>query len=258
MSLINLPLLSFTVIVLFFILSTNVADGTIARCQENCVSPDRRVGPTPPPNTRPHPWSIAPFPTKFNGFCSLGCQLFFAEQPRNTSCKRSCDYSYRYKTTVEYSDLIEVGIYECFDGCDIALLTCQTGYYCNDGGMFPCPPGTFRENQTDASVSACVGCPNGRYRDRDKGTNADDCAKCPKGKYANLIGGTSVDSCIRCPAGTVAEEEGMGLCKDITTRSGQLNVPLDGVDRYFYSDPTSNTNISVDFHRETVPFVGRW
>ena len=149
-----------------------------------------RVGPTHPPNTRPHPWTIAPFPSTFDGFCKLGCQLFFAEQPTRATCKKSCDYSYRYKTTVQYSDMIEVkwriiterkresysritatatiiftyllllplhflhflpyfcscyfakvGIYECFDGCDIALLTCQTGYYCTDGGMLPCPAG---------------------------------------------------------------------------------------------------------------------
>lgn len=221
------------------------------QCIVTAVLYDRRVGPTHPPNTRPHPWSIAPFPTKFDGFCKLGCQLFFAEQPTNVTCKRSCDYSYRYKTTVQYSDLIEVGIYECFDGCDIALLTCQTGYYCTDGGMLPCPAGTFRENDTDTSVSSCVGCPVGRYRDRDKGTSADDCSKCPKGKYANIIGGTSVDACIRCPAGTVAEEEGMGLCKNITINSNHLDVPLDGVSRTYYSN-------GVDFHRETIPFVGRW
>jgi hypothetical protein len=183
---------------------------TIARCQANCASPARRVGPRQP-RTRPHPWSIAPFPTTFMGFCDLGCQLFFSEQPTNSSCKRACDYFYRYRVTVDYSDLIEQGINECFDGCDIALLTCQTGYYCRDGGMLPCPPGTYRENQTDDTVSSCVGCPLGRYRPNDKGTSADTCSKCPKGKYAALIGGTSVESCIRCPAGTVAEEEGASL-----------------------------------------------
>lgn len=171
--------------------------------------------------------------------------------PTNVTCKTACDYSYRYKTTVEYSDLIEVGTYECFDGCDIALLTCQTGYYCIDGAMLPCPAGTFRGDQTDDSVSACVGCPLGRFRNRDKGTSADTCAKCPIGKYANIFGGTSVESCIRCPAGSVAEEEGMGLCKNITIRSNSLDVPLDGVTKTYYSN-------AVDFSRETIPFIGRW
>src|SRR5690606_20318363 len=120
-------------------------------CQSNCVSEDRLVGPTKPLATRPHPWKPAPFPTLFDGFCKLGCQLFFSENPTNVSCKRACDWSYRYKITVEYNDLIEVGLNECIDGCNIALLTCQTGYYCNDGAMLPCPPGRFRENGTGDS-----------------------------------------------------------------------------------------------------------
>ena len=33
------------------------------------------------------------------------------------------------RVTVGYSDLIEIAINECFDGCDIALLTCQSVSY---------------------------------------------------------------------------------------------------------------------------------
>lgn len=111
----------------------SITTATVLRCQNNCGDPDERlVGPTPPPKTRPHPWKIAPFPNPlFIGSCKLGCQLFFSENPTNISCVRACHWAYRYKITVGYSDLIEEAILECIDGCDIALLTCQTGYYCN-------------------------------------------------------------------------------------------------------------------------------
>lgn len=38
---------------------------------------------------------------------------------------------YRYDAEGGYSDLAEVARYECYDGCDIALLRCQSGYYCD-------------------------------------------------------------------------------------------------------------------------------
>jgi hypothetical protein len=228
-----------------------MAGGTIERCQANCVAPDRRVGPTRPPKTRPHPWFVAPFPNKFDGFCKLGCQLFFSEVPTNLTCRKSCDFAYRYEVTVGYSDSIEQGIYECFDGCDIALQICQKGYYCSDGAMKPCPPGTFRDNSTDARVQQCIGCPLGRYRAQEKGTSAETCDKCPKGKYLGFFGGTSINSCIRCPAGTVAEEEGMGACKNITIKSNEWNVTLDVRTTTYYST-------GIDFYRESIPFIGRW
>lgn len=44
-------------------------------CQSNCVSGDRLVGPTKMEHTRDHPWKVAPFPTKLDSFCKLGCQV---------------------------------------------------------------------------------------------------------------------------------------------------------------------------------------
>ena len=31
--------------------------------------------------TKPHPWKVAQFPSKNDGFCKLGCQLFYVEVP---------------------------------------------------------------------------------------------------------------------------------------------------------------------------------
>lgn len=240
---------TFLVTLLLLVIAT-VTDGTIARCQANCVASDRKVGPTKPQFTRPHPWKKAPFPFPFDGFCKLGCQLFFSEEPYNVTCKRACDYSYRYGITVEYSDLGEVAKLECRDGCDIALLTCQTGYYCTGGKMLACPPGRFRESQT-TNVTTCIDCPLGRYRDRDKGTSADTCALCPIGTYANVTGSTDISACLKCPAGQTAEEEGMALCKCITPYSCDLSIELEENSTQYYSN-------GVDFFRETVPFIGRW
>lgn len=228
---------------------------TALRCQSNCegtTNITRWVGPTKPANTRQHPWIPAEFPTKFSGFCKLGCQLFFSEDPYNVTCKRSCDYSYRYEVTVQYSDYIEISRLECRDGCDIGLLVCQTGYYCTGGKMLPCPPGRFRESDMGADeVRSCIDCPIGRYRERDKGTSADTCELCPIGKYNDLTGADSINFCKRCPAGMTAEERGMGQCKCITPDSCDLTVNVNGNDTTYYSN-------NIDYFRETVPYIGRW
>ena len=44
-------------------------------CQDNCEAADRLMGPTKMRNSRPHPWAVASFPTKNNGFCKLGKYL---------------------------------------------------------------------------------------------------------------------------------------------------------------------------------------
>lgn len=222
-------------------------------CQSNCASSDRLVGPTRMLDTRPHPWKIAEFPTKQQGFCALGCQLFYNEVPRNSTCKRLCNYFYRYKITVGYNDLAEEAKLECQDGCEIALQVCQAGYFCDSGVMLPCPAGTYREPVTDVSIVAldkaavCTKCPFGRYRSTNKGKSADECTKCPIGTYANVTGSVKVSDCLRCPAGMNAEEEGQRLCKCITGDS--CGTTIDKLEMY------SN---GIDYYRESVPFVGRW
>lgn len=237
-------------------------------CQNNCQSTDRLTGPFHLKYTRPHPWKQTVFPTKLEGFCKLGCQLFFAEFPRNTTCKRLCDYYYRYRVTTGYSDLAESAISECRDGCDIAVQVCQPGFYCITGEMLPCPPGTFREPVANLGVvalegvSKCTRCPPGRYRPADKGKNADDCTKCPVGKYANVAGSVLVSDCKRCPAGKVAEELGMAACKCMTN-----NGVANSCDQTYYSNSNPDTTRyylpdkngeTIDFYRQTSPFIGRW
>lgn len=222
-------------------------------CQQNCASSDRLTGPTRMTNTHPHPWKQAPFPSKNEGFCKLGCQIFYVETPKSTTCKRLCSYFYRYRITAGYSDLAEEARLECEDGCDIALQVCQAGYYCSEGLMQPCPPGKYREAVKGTSIveldaaQECTECPYGRYRSTQKGKSADDCTKCPVGTYANVTGSTKQADCKRCPAGQNAEEEGMRLCKCITGDSCGMVVE----DREYFSN-------GIDYYRETVPFVGRW
>ena len=93
--------------------------GTIERCFENCGSPDRLVGPTRPANTRPHPWKVSAFPTRHQQFCQMGCQAFFTFNPQNTTCKATCDHTYRYQVTVGYNDQAEEARLECHNGCKL-------------------------------------------------------------------------------------------------------------------------------------------
>ena len=156
-------------------LCNNITFSQVDICQANCASTDRLTGPRRMENTLPHPWSQAVFPTENFGFCQMGCQFFFSEFPVNTTCKRLCDYIYRYQVTVGYSDLAEQAINECRDGCDIALQVCQPGFYCNHGEMHPCQAGRYRETIDDLSIQSlnsatvCTECPPGRYRASERG-----------------------------------------------------------------------------------------
>lgn len=246
---------------------TMLATGQVDVCQTNCEDANRLAGPRRMEFTKPHPWKQAVFPTKLQGFCKMGCQLFFAEFPKNTTCKRMCDYYYRTRNTVGYCDIAENAILECRDGCEIALAVCQPGFYCTEGQMMPCDPGTFREGVKDLSIrsleatSQCLQCPPGRYRPANRGKSADDCTQCPIGKFANIPGSVLVSDCKRCPAGKNAEETGMAECKCITS-AGKVNscdtlgTGGDGSLKHYYAADQSGQ--SVDYYRETTPFIGRW
>lgn len=233
----------------------------LARCQNNCVSPDRIVGPTKMPDTLPHPFKIARFPSTQAQFCQLGCQMFYAEFPTQDSCRAACDFQYRYKLTNDYSDIAKEALLECRDGCDIALQVCQTGYYCTSGEMLPCPPGKYRTPVPGVSILdlstafSCINCPPGRYRRLDKGTDIESCSKCPIGKYVTITGSKDVSDCLRCPAGKFAEQEGMAICKCISDEScdfpySSLSTTDDVNKTHFYAN-------DIDFDRETVPYRGK-
>jgi hypothetical protein len=250
-------LVFFSLVCLIVLDWCGVVSAQVQICRENCKSSDRLVGPFRMVNQRPHPWSQAVFPTDKFAFCQMGCQFFFTEFPVNTTCKRLCDFIYRYQTTVAYSDLAETAIRECRDGCDIALLVCQAGFYCTEGVMIPCPPGRYRSPITDLSVmslnlaTVCAECPPGRYRPSSKGKKPEDCSKCPLGKYAGVTGSVLVSDCRRCPAGKTAEQEGMDACKCINEASCDLEINIQGSPVHFYKN-------GIDFARETAPFIGRW
>jgi len=197
----------------------------------------RPIGPTRPPHTRGHPWFPHDHeltnPSKYSDFCEAGCTFFFAENPSNITCKRTCDQTYRYDVDGGYSDLAEVARYECYDGCDLGLMRCQPGYHCDwpsttgvpaesnwekFANMTPCKPGTYRPNDY-LHVYACFDCPPGRFREKQKGRSIESCDKCPASRYVNASGSDEHTDCLRCPAGRFSSEQGAGLCHCVTAWS---------------------------------------
>ena len=227
-------------------------------CKSNCNSTTiRLVGPTQPTDTRPHPWITTLLPAKGAEFCQLGCQLFFTELPYTVSCQANCEWFYRFDATDGYSNLAEKAKLECFDGCDIAYEVCQAGFYCTGNKLIPCPAGTYRgavRNVTASELNtahSCRQCPYGTYRSRTLGTKKSDCTKCPVGTYLNALGSTAMTDCVRCPAGKWSDVEGMRFCKCIDAASCDLPIIVGGVTTNYF-------NNTIDFYRETVPFIGRW
>ena len=146
----------------------------ISLCHANCASPDRAVQ-TINKKSRDHPFGLLPNPSKYSQYCKIGCQFYYVDVPKNTTCKRVCEYYYRHDVTTGYSDSMEQAINECQDGCAIANLVCDEGYYCSGGEMRPCPVGTYRPSIQNFSIWAfdsaeqCLDCPSGRYRSQIKG-----------------------------------------------------------------------------------------
>lgn len=220
-----------------------------AGCIAECASANRTH--TEPLNRRGHPYAVAQFPTAQSGFCALGCRLLYVRNATLVGCRAQCSATYLYNVTVGYSDMAEVAKSECFDGCAVALRQCQAGYYCSSEAMLPCPPGTYREDSSNSTVSdsgsgsnsstsssACVSCPAGRFRASTKGRDLDSCEKCPAGRFGSQPGAVLQSDCARCPAGRFAPEEGMEECKCITTDS-------------------CDSALANSF-QDTVPFEGRW
>ena len=226
-------------------------------CKANCNSTARLIGPTKPTDTRQHPWLIAEFPAKSPEFCKLGCQSFFTDFPSTALCKANCELFYRFDATEGYSNLAVEAKLECFDGCEIGYEVCEAGHYCTNGRLIPCPAGTYRGIVANISVSArravhsCLPCPYGTFRSRELGVNTDDCTKCPVGKYLDARASTSETDCVRCPAGKWSDTEGMRFCKCINNASCDDPIIVNSVTTKYF-------NNTVDFYRETVPFIGRW
>ena len=224
-------------------------------CKFNCNSTLRLVGPTQPQHTRPHPWIKAPPKAKSPEFCRLGCQLFFTELPWTVECKNNCAWFYRFSGTDEYSDLAVKAQLECSDGCEIGYKVCQKGFYCSMERLIPCSAGHFRGAYGNETSSICKKCPYGTYRATTLGTNENDCTKCPIGKYLDALGSTMATDCKRCPAGKWSDVEGMRYCTCIDAASCDMPITTltsnGPVTTHYFND-------SIDFYRETVPYIGRW
>lgn len=200
----------------------------------------RPVKVTRPPNTQPYPFAIAPEPNTYPDFCQQGCVYWFSDSPNLPDCYSRCDHQYRFisaNSDVNYSDWAEVARWECRDGCDIAYLRCQPGYYCTDDQMIICPVGRYRDFEYN-NVAECNLCPTGRYRDREGARKLEACSQCPQGYYVSTEGSTREGDCDRCPDGTFGPEPGLAICKNITKMSG--------------------LNKWRNYQRESVPFIGRW
>mmetsp|Transcript_34975 Transcript_34975/g.45102 ORF Transcript_34975/g.45102 Transcript_34975/m.45102 type:complete len:277 (+) Transcript_34975:477-1307(+) len=143
------------------------------------------------------------------------------------------DQRYRYDVEGGYSDLAEVARYECYDGCDIAILRCQPGYRCDwptttgvpaesnwelIASMTQCGAGNYRDVEF-TQVSVCNHCPPGRFRRDGRGRSLEACEKCPKSRYVDQPAASGPQDCLRCPPGRFSNAPGAGKCDCITAWS---------------------------------------
>lgn len=261
--------------------------GTEDSCQADCRSADRMYQTRPwhanDPLmnklhlTRPYPYHIATNDEdkySFSTFCELGCTYFFTTTSSNDQspggeegktattldgCLIRCDERYTYDSSYAppYNDIAAMARLECRDGCLLALMRCQPGYYCSQisfddnvttttipgyegGDMTPCPPGTYRDVSYNA-IEECVPCPPNHYREDIKGKSIRDCSPCHAGTSAPMPGNDSIEDCVRCLPGTFSTKASNCIC--ITPQAcakDQLPPPADAE------------------KKETVPYIGRW
>ncbi len=81
---------------------------------------------------------------------------------------------------------------------------CPEGFACNinNGFLYPCPPGTYRDIYSPAS--SCIICPKGSFcnKEENKSTN-----KCPKGySCSETDGNYSLNTLVICPEGFICDE----------------------------------------------------
>lgn len=259
------------------------ASGDLPHCRADCHAGDARpIGPTRPPTMvylpvypldGPIPDRPGAVPSLYDAasfarFCDVGCTLFFEETPTVAACRRRCATTYPPEIVEKHNDPAEAARLECEDGCEMALRRCQAGFFCTEGGMLPCEPGTYRAASFNAT-SRCSECPRGRYRSAARGTSLESCAKCPIGSFVNGTGSTGLTDCRRCPAGKYTDEPGRALCKCITTKS--LRGRSDDVPEGMYehgsceadtaggpADDTRGRLPFVDPFRDSVPYRGRF
>ena len=91
---------------------------------------------------------------------------------------------------------------------------CGPGFYENNGGCSPCPPGSYCPDGITA-----LPCPAGRYQDQ---WGQVSCVECDAGYFNPSIGATS---CQACPAGSFSAITGSVACVDC--EAGFYN-PLEG------------------------------
>ena len=121
------------------------------------------------------------------------------------------------------------------DGCDMGKARCQPGYYCANGNMTICPPGTWR-SLNYSQVGNCNLCEKVGWSIEahsrpsimvNELLHVDAPARDPtsfsltmnlspitrlffveQGRYRAMFGGTSMESCTKCPQGTYVNVTG--------------------------------------------------
>ncbi|GBG24881.1 Sushi, von Willebrand factor type A, EGF and pentraxin domain-containing protein 1 [Hondaea fermentalgiana] len=109
---------------------------------------------------------------------------------------------------------------------DYTQIRCQAGHYCPSGNYdidaFPCPAGTYTDDDDLQNAQACTPCPPGYACLEGTGGSVAklDCAvghycpegttyttqyDCPRGSYTVSTSLTDVDECTPCPAGSYCE-----------------------------------------------------
>lgn len=98
---------------------------------------------------------------------------------------------------------------------------CPVGYYCIDGNLLSCPPGSFGVASMQSTPAGCKMCPTGSYGTDLAAVDASVCLRCPRGSYSALpgaalcsfcpsgsaqpaIGSSFASTCVPCPTGSTA------------------------------------------------------
>ena len=278
-------------------ITTSRISATKSKCQEDCHSVDRLVGPTRPWHaaddmgnevnlTRPYPYfSLAHNnhslvgelePNTFSKFCELGCSLFHSTKREPTllsDCTDSCDNVYQYDVTVGYNDLAEMARLECRDGCQIALKRCESGHYCTQVHVQDKSNETTRTaDAADSNVNASsttntysggimYQCPPGTFRDVSYDA-VEECIACPLNHFRQKSKGENRESCTKCPINTYTTHVGSSSQTDcLRCPAGTFNTqpgsPCECITPGACKAEQLPSPADAE-KRNTVPFIGRW
>ena len=121
-------------------------------------------------------------------------------------CKQFLNCSLRF--LIPFVFLSTRGFYCLFPGTTQGT-ACPVGFYCPEGtsdySVYPCPAGTFNDNNGLYLASQCSACPGGHYCL----SGSSSPKACAPGTYNLYSGASSNSSCLPCEAGYACPAAGM-------------------------------------------------